>query len=440
MSDALDPVETTALGGAIEDRFTRQYALDHLTGDAFTSPLTDSIWRTVVDLHQAGRPVHPAAVIEALRCSPATLTAACRREPGLSDVEAVGVLRERAYRRRLVAAARRLAEDAADPSVPLPGLLRWSASSLGLAPLSLPDILPAAEAVLGPYAEMPHDWLMPGVLERRDRLMIVAVEGAGKSMILRMLAVQLAAGVHWCPNRPGDCEAGLGRYDAARWRVEPRKVLTIDAENSIRQIARASRRLLRIAEGCPGYDPANLKLLCETSLDLAAPGARDRIEGHLEVERPDLVVIGPIYKVFSHSERLGYEESAMRAAAILDDWRARYGFALLLEHHAGKGTDPSGERTLEPVGSSVWLRWNEFGRFLRRDKDTVDAYRFGTFRGDREPRDWPRWWWRNPLPGWPWLPSYSEEMVRPDPRVYEPQAPPVRQGGLGFRDPDDETF
>ena len=39
-----------------------------------------------------------------------------------------------------------------------------------------------------------HDWLIPGVLERMDRVIVVASEGAGKTTLARQIAIMLAAG------------------------------------------------------------------------------------------------------------------------------------------------------------------------------------------------------------------------------------------------------
>ena len=45
-------------------------------------------------------------------------------------------------------------------------------------------------------ADEDYDWLIPGVLERMDRVVVVASEGAGKTTLARQVAVMLAAGVH----------------------------------------------------------------------------------------------------------------------------------------------------------------------------------------------------------------------------------------------------
>src|SRR5690606_32943343 len=67
-----------------------------------------------------------------------------------------------------------------------------------------------------------YDWLIPEFLERRDRILITASEGAGKSVFLAQLAVMAAAGVHpWTLDR-----------------VTPCNVLIVDLENPRRLLVR----------------------------------------------------------------------------------------------------------------------------------------------------------------------------------------------------------
>jgi hypothetical protein len=99
-----------------------------------------------------------------------------------------------------------------------------------------------------------YHWLVPGILERRDRLMVVAGEGSGKSVLLRQWAMQLACGAHWA----------TGEYSTHG------KVLVVDCENSEPQIARELRRLVNVAHG---YDPAFNERIwfepCPKGLDLS---------------------------------------------------------------------------------------------------------------------------------------------------------------------------
>ncbi len=41
-----------------------------------------------------------------------------------------------------------------------------------------------------------YDWLVPNLLERKDRLIVTGGEGSGKSYLLRQMAVMMASGMH----------------------------------------------------------------------------------------------------------------------------------------------------------------------------------------------------------------------------------------------------
>jgi hypothetical protein len=69
--------------------------------------------------------------------------------------------------------------------------------------------------------------------------------------------------------------------------------------------------------------------------------------------------------------------------------RTKYGFALLMEHHAAKGK--SGEkRDLSPMGSQRWMAWPEIGISLYKDQADPTVMHVKRYRGDRLPGvDWP---------------------------------------------------
>src|SRR5690606_41049990 len=73
----------------------------------------------------------------------------------------------------------------------------------------------------------PYAWVVPGLLERSDWLILTGSEGLGKSTLFRQMAVCAAAGIN-----PFTAE-----------RHAPQRVLYIDVENSRRQAKRALRPL-----------------------------------------------------------------------------------------------------------------------------------------------------------------------------------------------------
>jgi replicative DNA helicase len=117
-------------------------------------------------------------------------------------------------------------------------------------------------------------------------------------------------------------------------------------------------------------------------------------------------VLSPLYKAFNKKGREDHEDAAAAVQTIIDDLRARFGFALIIEHHAPKGGQSG--RDFIPFGSSLWLRWPEYGITLAKsgDKDGKEA-KLGRFRGDRIRSDaWPSHlaWGQ----GWPWEASYRD--------------------------------
>jgi replicative DNA helicase len=71
-----------------------------------------------------------------------------------------------------------------------------------------------------------------------------------------------------------------------------------------------------------------------------------------------------------------------------------------LEHHAPHG-ETSKIREMRPFGSSLWLRWPEFGLALKRDPDRRTSLKVGRWRGDRVNADWPKRLDRGTV--WPWV-------------------------------------
>jgi hypothetical protein len=231
-----------------------------------------------------------------------------------------------------------------------------------------------------------YDWLVPGLLERGDRLMLTGAEGLGKSMLTRQLAVMMAAGVH-----------PFQRVVT----FEPRRVLYIDCENSERQSRRKFRKLAAASERARHRVPdGGMRLIHKPNgLDLTkgedAAWLLERVTAH----QPDVLFIGPFYRL--HNANMNEELPARRTVAVLDQARNSVGCALVIEAHAGHG-NAINERDVRPVGSSLLLRWPEFGYGLALvDKDKKRVH-LRPWRGPRDERDWPRQlMWGDP-DGWPW--------------------------------------
>lgn len=236
----------------------------------------------------------------------------------------------------------------------------------------LPGLRSVAELLSMP--EEPREWLIPGLLARRERVILIADEGSGKSVLSRQVGACLAAGVH--PFLP-----------AARY--EPRRVLLVDLENPPGIVR---RNLAEHVKNVGGLDAIGDRMSIwnwPSGLDVRSPSGRALLTRAVEQTRPDLLLIGPLYKMTEPRSGESYEEQAARTSKALDGLRDRYGISLWIEHHSAKPQD--GKRS-NPFGSSLWMRWPEFGLRLDRpsDKEESNTFPLGRFRGDRETRHWPQ--------------------------------------------------
>lgn len=246
--------------------------------------------------------------------------------------------------------------------------------------------------------ESEERWLVPGLIARGERVVITGGEGLGKGVLLRQLAASAASG--WHP-------FGAGKYP-------PVRVQYVDLENprpAIKQTFFDCGRALN-------WDYNSVQMRYEPDgVDLLGAGTAwlHQVVGDYA---PDLLVIGPAYKAIGDAdERDGVIIS--RLLRRLDQIRRRHDVAIVIEQHSPHEVQGQ-QRTVRPVGSSMWRRWCDVGIGLRphdmsqEDKsdqyiaqqwersEWVDVIRWKPSRG---PRDWPRqlrYGERNQLP---WIPA-----------------------------------
>lgn len=218
-------------------------------------------------------------------------------------------------------------------------------------------------------AERGYRWLVPDMIERGDRFLLTGSEGAGKSHWLRQMACCFAGGIH--PFAGGE--------------IKPVRVLMVDCENSTPHLSRQLRKVAEQVVKLGGNPKRNLFVDSRPAgLDLTTVEDTGTLTDMCAAVRPDVLVIGPLYRLYTGNA--SDEENARAVSAALDRVRTRHDCALLMEAHSPHGE--TGNRALRPSGSSLWLRWPEFGYGLRLRKD--EGYMdLESWRGQRDERMWP---------------------------------------------------
>lgn len=270
-------------------------------------------------------------------------------------------------------------------------VLAYSMSAAPAELVSLDDFLSIRDS---------YDWLVPGLLERGDRVILTGAEGFGKTELTTQLVMSVAGSLH--PFTGSPTEYG-----------EPR-VLIIDCENPEGQTRRRYRRIAGAIDSARAMWEAppldwgkRVKIEMRTGgLNLLDPGDAAWLESTVANASPDLLALGPLYKL--HNGNVNDAEQMGQMLRTIDRLRERHGFALITEAHASKSQNGSGQRTMEPEGSAVFLRWPEFGMGLRRNKDNPhDVADIAFWRGAREEREWPETLFRRHSGLLPWGPDHE---------------------------------
>ena len=347
-----------------------------LVSEDFYDPTNAAAFAELVDAWQRGDQLDGMGLVEALRRQGINPTSTW-----IFDVAAAGngawgksadIIIDRRLRRDVLiaaaeatAAAKDLRQDPAD----VVGVLAKRAET-ALTPRSDvgADAWDADEfAAEGTHAQPP--WVVPGLFRRGWRCVLIGPEGHGKSVIGRQCAYLAAKGCH-----PFSFE-GFG----------PVPTLVLDAENPADAIAPT---FIRMREALGGrWHPGGCTILHRPDgCDLRSRAERIRFEARLRAAQPQLVVLGPAYKLYRRRGSETDEDAVADVQAVLDDLRTRHGFALMVEHHQPNEA-PGTRRPGRPHGSALWRRWPEIG--LRLEPDDRGRVRLERFRGDRIVNAWP---------------------------------------------------
>lgn len=390
--------EQSVLGGMLMSKQALTECLEIVDAGSFNLPKHDVIFTAIRTLAGAGAPVDVVSVADELLKSGQLMQAGgadylhtlTSIVPSASNAAYYAeIVAEAAIGRGIAEIGQRLQQSSAEPGVAIARAVEDLRKLQDHSANGAKSVRWLREVLDVPEEDDAYDWVIPGLLERQDRLMLSAGEGVGKSTFLRQIATLAAGGIH--------------PFQFSR--IEPLNVLVIDAENSERQWRRAVRSLSENVAIQGQRDPRDhLALHCVPVMDIAKPHDIGQIHRWIDESKPDIVLLGPLYRMTGGS--LNKEEDAKPVLNALDSIRER-DVAMLIEVHAGLDKDSTGERGLRPRGSSTLIGWPEFGLGLRRDKKIegrTPTFSLVRWRGDRDRREWPTKLHRGQ--GWPWEPSY----------------------------------
>lgn len=170
----------------------------------------------------------------------------------------------------------------------------------------------------------PANWLVEGIWQEHALGFISGAPKAYKSFLALDLAFAVATG--------GDF---LGRYSTGG---VGRSVMYVQMESS----KSAFRDRVRSVASRFAAAPTNLRLITNEPVLLEDPSWVERIENELDAHRPALLILDPLASLTSGDENSSQEMGAL--IRLFRAWRDRFGCAVCVVHHTGKGGEKSGAK------------------------------------------------------------------------------------------------
>lgn len=394
--ETLLAAERDVIGSAFLNPDIVRALADEVTAEDFYAPLHEHVWRAIVRRWTAQEPISEVLVAQevsegqrvGLPAINAVVLYDMRAAVGSVPVSAplhARFVHEAARRRALVTFLAQT-QQAAASNMPLADLMSMARNEFDSLKRQASVDMPTM--TLGALLEGTddYDWLIPGLLEREDRLMLTGSEGGGKTTFFRQVTIMSAAGIN-----PMTFEE-----------IEPVRIQVIDCENTERQWRRKVRPLALKATAEGSTNPLEtMHLSFPGRIDISSEKWLGAVHRLIDENKPDMLAIGPLYKMARSA--MNTDDDVAPVLAALDSIRER-GIALLIEAHAGHSlSGEGGSRNLRPRGSSALLGWPEMGFGLRKDKDNENVTIIERWRGDRDERTWPERIQRGG--DWPWTPE-----------------------------------
>ncbi len=375
-----DTAEAAVLGALLLDPLVAMHqVVDEISEQDFQHPWRAALFDLICHMWADGQPIDPVTVYAAARNKrvsiPGEATTLHEMVASTPTAASAGFyareVAQHAQRARLKRASLRIgqiSEAGGDwGELMMHARVEWEAvanqSAGRLEARTLEEVLQGSDE---------YDWVIDGLLEREDRLILTGGEGAGKSTFVRQFAICASAGIHPFTHQP----------------MPPVRIVVVDTENSEKQWRRACRGMVSQARKLGSQDPAKELRLATGGLDLTSERDIGAVHRLIDDHKPDILFIGPLYKLVPKA--IQTDDDAAPLLHTLDGFRRR-NVALVIEAHAPKG-DGMGNRNLAPRGSAALQGWPEFGLGLK-----LVTEEFGPrtaevthWRGDRdEGRAWP---------------------------------------------------
>lgn len=399
--------ERTLLGTLLISPYQCDAVSVSLRAEDFYKPFHAALYAAIIYQRERGQPIDAVTLVSTLSnmgtVSNRSEILALQAEAGITThaTAHAHLVVEAAARRRLIAVAEEVSTAAQDPLVPLAdvlGLARTTVERSDLPTNGTPDL------DLDEFVDNDHEyqWLIGpvedkplGLLEHLDRVLLVAEEGAGKSILLRQFGIMVSQGIH------------------PFWQtvIEPKRVMIIDLENPPRLAARKMAAIRDTTkkfcqEKGLEYKAERCRVIMKPEgLDITKRGDALWLTERVAANRPDLLCIGPLYKLHEAEDEKSSDVRQVQIA--LDRIRVRYNCALFMETHAPHDSFTKFGK-IRPSGSRLWIRWPEFILTLSPvDKGSNEHWWLNHARGPRDERDWPAGLKRGG--DFPWIPIIAGE-------------------------------